>query len=377
MLEFQHVSKTFKNQEVLHDINMEIHDGEFVVLIGPSGCGKTTSLKMINRLIAPSKGQILLNGSDIRNEDVIRLRRNMGYVIQQTGLFPHMNIEDNMEVIAKLEHVEQAQRRARTRELMEMVGLDYAEFSQRYPQELSGGQQQRVGVARAFALDPDIILMDEPFSALDPITRSSLQDQLLQIQENVRKTIVFVTHDMDEAIKIADRICIMHDGNIVQFDTPEEILKYPVNEFVSSFVGKNRIWDSPELIRASDIMIKRVITTYPGVSLVRAYEYMRYNKVDTLMVVDHSQMLQGMITAKMIRRQPRDNHLLVRDIMVNPAYCAQEDDNLVDVMQQTRQHDFYNVPVLDEQGKLRGLITRSSLVTTFSKQFDLDRKSVV
>lgn len=372
MLEFQHVSKTFKNQEVLHDINMEIHDGEFVVLIGPSGCGKTTSLKMINRLIAPSKGQILLNGSDIRNEDVIRLRRNMGYVIQQTGLFPHMNIEDNMEVIAKLEHVEQAQRRARTRELMEMVGLDYAEFSQRYPQELSGGQQQRVGVARAFALDPDIILMDEPFSALDPITRSSLQDQLLQIQENVRKTIVFVTHDMDEAIKIADRICIMHDGNIVQFDTPEEILKYPVNEFVSSFVGKNRIWDSPELIRASDIMIKRVITTYPGVSLVRAYEYMRYNKVDTLMVVDHSQMLQGMITAKMIRRQPRDNHLLVRDIMVNPAYCAQEDDNLVDVMQQTRQHDFYNVPVMDEQGKLRGLITRSSLVTTFSKQFDLE-----
>lgn len=372
MLEFQHVSKTFKNQEVLHDINMEIHDGEFVVLIGPSGCGKTTSLKMINRLIAPSKGQILLNGSDIRNEDVIRLRRNMGYVIQQTGLFPHMNIEDNIEVIAKLEHVEQAQRRARTRELMEMVGLDYAEFSQRYPQELSGGQQQRVGVARAFALDPDIILMDEPFSALDPITRSSLQDQLLQIQENVRKTIVFVTHDMDEAIKIADRICIMHDGNIVQFDTPEEILKYPVNEFVSSFVGKNRIWDSPELIRASDIMIKRVITTYPGVSLVRAYEYMRYNKVDTLMVVDHSQMLQGMITAKMIRRQPRDNHLLVRDIMVNPAYCAQEDDNLVDVMQQTRQHDFYNVPVLDEQGKLRGLITRSSLVTTFSKQFDLE-----
>lgn len=372
MLEFQHVSKTFKNQEVLHDINMEIHDGEFVVLIGPSGCGKTTSLKMINRLIAPSKGQILLNGSDIRNEDVIRLRRNMGYVIQQTGLFPHMNIEDNMEVIAKLEHVEQSQRRARTKELMEMVGLDYAEFSQRYPQELSGGQQQRVGVARAFALDPDIILMDEPFSALDPITRSSLQDQLLQIQENVRKTIVFVTHDMDEAIKIADRICIMHDGNIVQFDTPEEILKYPVNEFVSSFVGKNRIWDSPELIRASDIMIKRVITTYPGVSLVRAYEYMRYNKVDTLMVVDHSQMLQGMITAKMIRRQPRDNHLLVRDIMVNPAYCAQEDDNLVDVMQQTRQHDFYNVPVLDEQGKLRGLITRSSLVTTFSKQFDLE-----
>ena len=179
MLEFQHVSKTFKSQEVLHDISMEIHDGEFVVLIGPSGCGKTTTLKMINRLISPTGGQILLNGKDIRSEDVIRLRRNMGYVIQQTGLFPHMNIEDNMEVIARLEHVEPAQRKARTRELMEMVGLDYDEFSHRYPQELSGGQQQRIGVARAFALNPDIILMDEPFSALDPITRSSLQDQLL------------------------------------------------------------------------------------------------------------------------------------------------------------------------------------------------------
>ena len=372
MLEFQHVSKTFKSQEVLHDISMEIHDGEFVVLIGPSGCGKTTTLKMINRLISPTGGQILLNGKDIRSEDVIRLRRNMGYVIQQTGLFPHMNIEDNMEVIARLEHVEPAQRKARTRELMEMVGLDYDEFSHRYPQELSGGQQQRIGVARAFALNPDIILMDEPFSALDPITRSSLQDQLLQIQENVRKTIVFVTHDMDEAIKIADRICIMHDGHIVQFDTPEEILKHPVNEFVSNFVGKNRIWDSPELIRASDIMIRHVITTYPGVSLVRAYEYMRYNKVDTLMVVDHRHSLQGMITASMIRRQPRDNHLLVKDIMIEPAYCAKEEDNLVDVMQKTKQHDFYNVPVLDEQGTLCGLITRSALVTTFSKQFDLE-----
>ena len=237
MLEFQHVSKTFKNQEVLHDINMEIHDGEFVVLIGPSGCGKTTSLKMINRLIAPSKGQILLNGSDIRNEDVIRLRRNMGYVIQQTGLFPHMNIEDNMEVIAKLEHVEQAQRRARTRELMEMVGLDYAEFSQRYPQELSGGQQQRVGVARAFALDPAIILMDEPFSAVDPISRRQLQDELIAIQKKLEKTIVFVTHDIQEAVKIADKICLLNNGEIMQYDTPENIIKNPKNDFVRKFVN--------------------------------------------------------------------------------------------------------------------------------------------
>ena len=223
MLEFQHVSKTFKNQEVLHDINMEIHDGEFVVLIGPSGCGKTTSLKMINRLIAPSKGQILLNGSDIRNEDVIRLRRNMGYVIQQTGLFPHMNIEDNMEVIAKLEHVEQAQRRARTRELMEMVGLDYAEFSQRYPQELSGGQQQRVGVARAFALDPDIILMDEPSMGLSPILVNEIFDIIKEVSES-GTTVLLVEQNAKKALSIADRAYVLETGSITLEGKADDLL---------------------------------------------------------------------------------------------------------------------------------------------------------
>lgn len=372
MLEFKNVGKRFKNSEVLKNISMTIQDGEFVVFIGPSGCGKTTTLKMINRLIVPSKGQILLNGKDILKEDVIKLRRNMGYVIQQTGLFPHMNVQDNIEVIAKMEHVDAATREQKTRELMEMVGLDYEQYAKRYPAELSGGQQQRVGVARAFALDPDVILMDEPFSALDPITRSSLQDELLLIQENVKKTIIFVTHDMDEAIKIADRICIMHNGEVLQFDTPEEILKHPVNDFVSDFVGKNRIWDSPELIKAEDIMIRHVITTYPNVSLVRAYEYMRYNKVDTLMVVDRAQHLQGLVTAKMIRRKREENNLLIKDIMIEPPLVIHQGDSLVDVVQATKKVDFYNAPVVNEREELVGLITRSSLVTTFSKQFEVE-----
>lgn len=372
MLEFKNVGKRFKNTEVLKNISMTIQDGEFVVFIGPSGCGKTTTLKMINRLIVPSKGQILFNGKDILKEDVIKLRRNMGYVIQQTGLFPHMNVQDNIEVIAKLEHIDAKIRDEKTKELMEMVGLDFEQYAKRYPAELSGGQQQRVGVARAFALDPEIILMDEPFSALDPITRSSLQDELLLIQENVKKTIIFVTHDMDEAIKIADRICIMHNGEVLQFDTPEEILKHPVNEFVSDFVGKNRIWDSPELIKAEDIMIRHVVTTHPNVSLVRAYEYMRYNKVDTLMVVDREQHLQGLVSAKMIRRNREANNLTIKDIMIKPPLIVHQGDSLVDVVQATKKADFYNAPVVNDKDELVGLITRSSLVTTFSKQFEVE-----
>ena len=371
MLEVKNLEVYYGVIQAIKGISFEVNEGEVIALIGANGAGKTTTLQTITGMLSPAAGEIIFEGCDIS--------KIPGHKIVSMGM---AHVPEGRRVFAELSVYENLKLGAYTRKDKQEIAESLAKVYESFPRleerknqlagTLSGGEQQMLAMGRALMSKPKIILMDEPFSALDPITRSSLQDQLLQIQENVRKTIVFVTHDMDEAIKIADRICIMHDGNIVQFDTPEEILKHPVNEFVSSFVGKNRIWDSPELIRASDIMIKRVITTYPGVSLVRAYEYMRYNKVDTLMVVDHSQMLQGMITAKMIRRQPRDNHLLVRDIMVNPAYCAQEDDNLVDVMQQTRQHDFYNVPVLDEQGKLRGLITRSSLVTTFSKQFDLE-----
>ncbi len=363
------ITKSFYNngemRQVLRPVDILIPHGKFVSIIGPSGCGKSTLFNIVAGLLPPTSGDITIGEKSILGE-----KGYVGYMLQKDMLLPWRTIIDNIILGLEIKGVPKREARKQALPLMEKYGL--SGFEKNYPCELSGGMRQRAALLRTLLYDREIILLDEPFGALDAQTRQSMQNWLLEIWEDFHKTVLFVTHDMDEAIKIADRICIMHDGNIVQFDTPEEILKHPVNEFVSSFVGKNRIWDSPELIRASDIMIKRVITTYPGVSLVRAYEYMRYNKVDTLMVVDHSQMLQGMITAKMIRRQPRDNHLLVRDIMVNPAYCAQEDDNLVDVMQQTRQHDFYNVPVLDEQGKLRGLITRSSLVTTFSKQFDLE-----
>ncbi|MBS4762785.1 MAG: ABC transporter ATP-binding protein [Brachyspira sp.] len=238
----------------MYCIAFQIEKGEFVSIIGPSGCGKTTLLKMINRLIKPTSGKIYINGENIYDKDPITLRRNMGYVIQQNGLFPHMTIKDNIEIIPKLEKKKSEEIYKRTIELMNMVDLNPDEYLNRYPSELSGGEQQRIGVARAFANDTDIVLMDEPFSALDPITRADLQNELLNLQSKLNKTIVFVTHDMDEALKLSNKICLMKDGEIIQFDEPEKILKEPENEYVESFVGKNRIWDNPEYIRAQDIM---------------------------------------------------------------------------------------------------------------------------
>ncbi|MFR8518962.1 MAG: ABC transporter ATP-binding protein [Emergencia timonensis] len=260
MIQFRGVTKEFKGNVVLSDISMDINDGELTVLIGPSGCGKTTTLKMINRLIPASKGEIFIDEKNIEEMDKVQLRRNMGYVIQQGGLFPHMTIRQNIEIIERLEKKDTEKIVENTKQLMKMVDLDPDQFLDRYPTELSGGQRQRIGVIRALANDPEIILLDEPFSALDPVTRSSLQDELIELQSKVGKTMVFVTHDMDEAIKIADRICIMKGGHILQFDTPEMILKQPADEFVANFVGTNRIWDSPEYIKVEDFMIKNPIT---------------------------------------------------------------------------------------------------------------------
>jgi osmoprotectant transport system ATP-binding protein len=210
MIKFENISKQYKTKKVLNDITFTVQKGSLVAIIGESGCGKTTLLKMINRLIKPTSGMICIDGKDAAAMDEVALRRRIGYVIQQTGLFPHMTIRENIELIPRLEKMPLKDREDNTKGLMKMVGLDCSEFLDRYPTELSGGQQQRVGVARAFATDPDIILMDEPFSALDPMTRSDLQDELVELQSKLKKTIIFVTHDMDEAIKIADMICITY-----------------------------------------------------------------------------------------------------------------------------------------------------------------------
>ena len=373
MIEFKGINKIFKNNIVLYDINLKLEVGNIIVFVGPSGCGKTTTVKMINRLIKPTSGQILINGEDISNKNVIELRRNIGYVIQQTGLFPHMTIKENIEIVAKMQKMNSQEIEEKTRELMEMVGLDYEKFANRYPAELSGGQQQRVGIARALITNPDIILMDEPFSALDPITRSQLQDELLNIQTQFKKTIIFVTHDMDEAIKIADKICIMGKGRIIQYDDPETILKNPANEFVSDFVGKNRIWASPEYIKVKDIMIENPITCSQDISLLKCIKKMRYERVDTLLVVDRKRKFNGIITGKMIQKE-KDHYKSVKEIMEQPRAITYPDKSIVDILKDVNEKNLSSLPVIDSNGILKGLITKTSLVTTLSQQFETDLK---
>ena len=259
MIEFRDVSKTYtgSRKPVVRDLSFKILDGEICVLVGPSGCGKTTSMRMVNRLIEPSSGEILIDGEPNTATSATQLRRRIGYAIQQIGLFPHRTIADNIATVPGLVGWEKERITARVDELLELVGLDPEQYRDRYPAELSGGQQQRVGVARAMAADPPIMLMDEPFGAVDPITRHRLQDEFLRIQQEIKKTIVFVTHDIDEAIKMGDKIAILKEGGILaQYDTPERILAAPNSEFVSSFVGTDRVLKRLSLTRVSEMELE-------------------------------------------------------------------------------------------------------------------------
>ena len=367
MISFKNVSKSFENKKILDNINIDIEENTITCLIGESGCGKTTLLKMINRLYEPTKGTITINNENILKKDLIRLRRSIGYVIQHTGLFPHMTIQENIEIILKLSKVPKEKIEKRTIELMEMIGLN-SDFLNRYPSELSSGQQQRVGIARAFAINPDIILMDEPFSALDPVTRTSLQDELLRIQSKYKKTIVFVTHDMDEAIKLADKIAIIDEGHLVQYDTPERVLKHPTNDFVKNFVGIKKIWSSPELIKVEDIMIEHPVTCNKNYSLFYCINKMRMMKVDTLMVVDENNLLIGILYAdNLLNLSMQDKK--AEDYMEREFLVTHPNDSIVDLVNLINEHKITTMPVTDKKGHLKGLITRSTLLTYMSKQF--------
>ncbi|MGH3090031.1 MAG: ABC transporter ATP-binding protein [Rubrobacteraceae bacterium] len=256
MIEFREVSKTYPGSEgpVVSDLSFEIPEGEICVLVGPSGCGKTTSMRMVNRLIEPTEGNILIDGQPNTAMSGTELRRKIGYAIQQIGLFPHRTIAENVGTVPGLLDWEKKRISERTDDLLDLVGLDPAQYRDRYPAELSGGQQQRVGVARALAADPPIMLMDEPFGAVDPITRDRLQNEFLNIQEDIKKTIVFVTHDIDEAIKMGDKIAILKQGGVLaQYDTPESILASPNSEFVSSFVGADRVLKRLSLTNVGEV----------------------------------------------------------------------------------------------------------------------------
>lgn len=369
MIEIRNVTKKMGNNVVLDDISLVVETGTLVVLIGSSGCGKTTTLKLINKLIKPTSGEIYINGKPISQENEIELRRKIGYVIQNTGLFPHLTIKENIELIPRLKKEKSVEEiEIRTLQLLEMVGLDSNDFLNKYPSELSGGQQQRIGVARAIATDAEIILMDEPFSALDPITRTSLQEQLFSLQDELKKTIIFVTHDMDEALKIADKICIMKDGRIAQYDTPENILRNPANDFVKDFIGEDRVWDNPEYIKAKDIMIKNPIAVNSTRTVTQGIEIMRTSKVDSLLIIDRARTLKGIVTVKDMK-DLHDKSTLLGDIMSKEPLHVNEGDNLVEILNIMNCNSVGYIPVVSSENKLVGLITRSSLLSVLSEQF--------
>lgn len=349
-------------------MNLDIHAGNIVVLVGPSGCGKTTTMKMINRLIEPSSGSIYVQGQNIMNMNPVELRRNIGYVIQQIGLFPHMTITENISVVPRLHSGRKAIDLSRVNELLELVGLVPDLYRDRYPAELSGGQQQRVGVARALISDPPIILMDEPFSALDPITREQLQDELIRLNNELRKTIVFVTHDMDEALKIADEIVVMQNGKVIQKGTPDQILRHPANDFVRGFIGEKRLTSHFSWM-VDDVMLPNPITMTAARGLAEAVMAMHRKRVTGILVTDKQSHYLGIVNTSDIYPRYLEESLTLGDVMRTDAVTVLTGTPLIDAIPLVQEAPYGYVPVLSPQGNLAGLLTRGSLVDVLAKPY--------
>lgn len=362
LISLQHLRKEYPGNKVaVADVSVDINAGDFVCFIGTSGSGKTTTLRMINRMINPTSGKILLNGEDVTKIDPVKLRRKLGYVIQNIGLMPHMTIRDNITLVPKLLKWSKEKRAARAEELIKLAQLP-TEFLDRYPSELSGGQQQRIGVVRAFAANQDIILMDEPFGALDPITRESLQDLVLDLQKRLGKTFIFVTHDMDEALRLATKIVIMSDGKIVQMDSPDNILKHPKNEFVKQLIGEDRLIQArPSVTTVGQIMLKSPISISETASLQQALKAMHEKRVDTLLVTDAEQHLVGVLDIEQLdlgyhRKRP------VSEVMNRDIYFVHENSIIRDSVNRILKLGYRNIPVINTEGQLVGIVTRATLV---------------
>lgn len=369
MVVFEKVTKKFGRDVVaVDDFSLEIQEGELVALIGPSGCGKTTTLRMVNRLEDPTSGRILVGGDDIATIDPVQLRRNMGYVIQEIALFPHMTVEDNICVVPSLQGWSKSKRRERANELLELVDMEPDEFRHRYPRELSGGQQQRIGVLRALAVDPDILLMDEPFGALDPLTREQLQEELKNLQERVQKTIIFVTHDMDEAIKLSDRVIMMREGKIIQAESPDEMLRNPADDFVREFIGTERLLQNPMDVTVGEVMHLAPVSVRPNLGLAQALQTMRQKKVDNLLVTDSARKFMGMVSVEMIQRHlMAESRQLVGEIMDKDVPSIHAHISVMEAVALMSTQDSRVLAVVDEGGRLEGIMTRSSLIDVLAE----------
>lgn len=361
MIEFKNVEKIYPGNTVaVKDVDLVLEDGSFNVFIGTSGSGKTTCLRMINRMIDPTGGQVLIDGKATADINEVALRRQIGYVIQQIGLMPHMTIYENIVMVPKLLKWPEEKMREVALKLMKRVNLPES-YLDLYPNELSGGQQQRVGVIRALAADQEIILMDEPFGALDPITRDSLQNLVKRLQQEMGKTVVFVTHDMDEALTLADQIVIMDHGKVVQKGSPNDILAHPANEFVTDLIGEDRLRQAQfNISTVKEIMYTKPITIGPDASLREAVLLMREKRVDSLFVTDSDGVLIGYLDIFEVEhiRQLKGT---VRDYMKD-CYYLPEDEVVREAIYVINTLGFKNLAVVDDQNRLTGIITRAIVV---------------
>ncbi|SUB75183.1 ABC transporter ATP-binding protein [Peptoniphilus indolicus] len=363
MIEFKEIAKVYPgNQVACEDVNIKIEDGEFVCFIGTSGSGKTTCMRMINRMTEPTHGSILIDNKDIKQENPVELRKKIGYVIQQIGLMPHMSIFDNIVMVPRLLKWDETKLRAIAENLIERVDLP-KEYLDRYPSELSGGQQQRIGVIRALAADQDIILMDEPFGALDPITRNSLQQLVKSLQKEMGKTVIFVTHDMDEALQLSDKIVIMDKGHVIQIGSPENILKNPATEYVKELLGEEKLNEAKTSYNTVEtIMLKNPVHANLHTTTLEAIRLMRNKRVDTLFVTDDDGVLLGHIGIFDLVKIGKRN-VPLRTILTK-SHPILNSTKVIEAIHQIYKLKVKNLPVVDSKRRLVGIVTRASIVDT-------------
>jgi len=366
LIKLEHVGKTFSDgTEAVKNLDLEIKEGEFCVLLGPSGCGKTTTMKMINRLIPLTSGKIYIDGVDICKLDQNELRRGIGYAIQNIGLFPHLTVWQNIATVPMLKKWPKTKQRKRAEELLELVGMEPDTFIDRYPSELSGGQQQRVGVARCLGADPPILLMDEPFGAIDPITRNKLQEEFLKIQAKIKKTIAFVTHDINEAIKMGDRIALMRAGELVQFADPATLLSSPKDGFVRDFVGADRVLKGLRLLRAKDVMQEPPLTVKVGENPMRVKALMEKDRMRWAMLTEDEGHFLGWITCDDLQESKR-----IRDTITPPTITASLDTPLNEALSMMFDSAIGTLAILDDDERLVGVLSFEIIRDVLGQQVD-------
>jgi osmoprotectant transport system ATP-binding protein len=352
LIELKNVTKKFDKLEAVHNLSLRLEKGKITMFIGPSGCGKTTTLKMINRLIEPDEGDILVNGRSVFEQEPVALRRSIGYVIQDVGLLPHYSVFDNIALVPRLLKWDEKRIEARVDELLDLVTLN-ASYAEKYPLQLSGGEQQRVGLARALAADPDILLMDEPFGAIDPINRSKLQDSFLEIQETIQKTIIFVTHDINEAITLGDHIAIMNAGHLVQYGDPNEILQNPKDDFVQHLLGADRNLKALSLEKIRDYLDEDAyLTVASGTNPENIKQKLRTTNRRLALAVDENGSLQGRYDLEQSSTHG-DGGKLSYD--PQPVVMSRN-NNLIEALSMMLETGENQLPVVTSKGKLRGVI---------------------